>query len=463
MITFQCRCSHAFTVPDDEAGQSLQCPSCGLLVDVPTIEELRSLNEDGSYILNDPAAPPPAPRRKSREVKDTPQIVTPDSTDRRMSLDEFLKIGTSDDDLLEIRDEVRPGVPKHPKYDPVTGELILPIEVKAPKAAPPLVAQPVVLGYERAATGKRPASIWHPFVGMFELPNLVVCGVVTAIWYFNMILLVVGFTLLMPLVFVLALLLMTVAHFANVVDETGPTGTDEMPAPLRSANIYDDFIRPLMQVFAAYALAYSPIVLVNLYVTKLPWSVNFGLLAIFFMLVPALLLTLISSGALNNLVPHRALSVITASSWHYWVVTVTGFVATFAFALGSLFGMSAGDAVSRRLFTGPVGARATFFGLPNWLELVLAPIAVFIGVYAVHVFCWQLGTLYRLHHERFNWVLQKHEKTNTGRTDTLAQLHQYRQRQLETQHRKARANLSKRGAVSAHAEIPIAKPVDPKH
>src|SRR4051794_34717050 len=117
MITFRCRCSHPFEVADDRAGESFQCPSCGLLVDVPTLEDLAAMQDDGSYVLNDAAPPEVAPT-----FGDTPSIAARhDVKDRRLSLKEFLSIGTTDDDLLEIKDEIKPGIPKHPKYDPVTG------------------------------------------------------------------------------------------------------------------------------------------------------------------------------------------------------------------------------------------------------------------------------------------------------------------------------------------------------
>ena len=48
MIRFVCTCGHRLEVPDDEAGNSLQCPKCGLLVDVPTLSELQNFTEDGA-------------------------------------------------------------------------------------------------------------------------------------------------------------------------------------------------------------------------------------------------------------------------------------------------------------------------------------------------------------------------------------------------------------------------------
>ena len=40
MISFACRCKHRFSLPDDQAGGIIQCPDCGRLNDVPTLDDL---------------------------------------------------------------------------------------------------------------------------------------------------------------------------------------------------------------------------------------------------------------------------------------------------------------------------------------------------------------------------------------------------------------------------------------
>lgn len=436
MIEFRCRCSHLFSVADDRAGESFQCPSCGLLVDVPTLEELQAMQEDGSYTLTDVELPPD----DLSDVRSTPSVANKrDYKDRRLSLKEFLAIGTTEDDLLEIKDELKPGIPKHPKYDPTTGELIKPMDIKKPPQAAPLTAQPVVLGYEVKKKDGTP-SIWLPYREMFRLPNLLVCAIVSFFWlgvcFFSGVASI--FTLL-----VLPVLLVLIAHLANVVDETGPTGNDEMPRPLRGVSLFDDFIRPLGQVMFAYTLASAPIVLFNLYVQHLPWIANIGLAILFYTLVPALLMTLITSGALNNLVPSRALSVIGASSWHYWVTAALGWVSTATFGFATVFAASAGYTFLGIISKGQAARLGgTIFGVPHWVEIVLSPFVVFVAIYLLHVFAWQMGVMYRLHHAQFAWVLQKTDKSS--RTDTLAQLHRHRQRENEAKARKARENLEQR-------------------
>lgn len=466
MIQFRCRCSHAFEVPDEEAGTSLQCPSCGLLVDVPTLEDLPGLMPDGSFEVElSPTPledrPRPASLEYAKPSRRTPSRTEASGIDRRLSLEEFLKVGApEDDDLLPLKGEDRRPKPKslRPKYDPVTGELIRELAVSQPPQPAPLMAQPVTLGYERKKAGGKPITIWFPFAEMLALPNLVVCGVVTAMCFLQMVLGVSVPYLFLTILFPIALLLMVIAHFANVIDETGPTGTDEMPTPLRSGSLYDDMIRPLFQVMVAYVLAYAPIVFFNLYIQSLPWQVNLGLVALFFILIPATLLTMTTSGAANNLIPHRMFSVIGASGWHYWVVTAMGFAATVAFLNGLLWCLSIGATVMHRLFTGPVSTAKTLLGVPHWVEFLLAIVFMFAGVYLVHVFCWQMGLLYRFHHERFNWVLQKHDKTE--RSDVISQLHKHRQQELEAKAAAARRNLGDRAAGQRAVATPVARPAD---
>ena len=439
MITFYCRCSQRFDVPDDQAGESYQCPSCGLLVDAPTLDDAASIQDDGSYVLRESI---PRARQVLPDVADVANIVSRDDTsDRRLSLQEFLKIGTTEDDLLQIKGEVRPGVPTHPKYDPVTGELVVPIDIKRdPAEAAPLVAQAVVLGYETRKPERR-VTVWLPFPEMLRLPNLIVCTIVSFICYAALF----ATGALWPLiVLALPLLLMIVAHFANVVDETGPTRNDEIPRPMRGANLYEDVLRPLVQIFFAYFLANLPLLLINLYVSKLSPATDVGLTILFFALVPALLLTLITSGAVNNLLPHRALSVMSASSIDYWITAVFGYLATGLTLIAIGFAISSGDHFVGTISKGQAGGLSgtIFLAMPKWLETAIAPALMFAAMFLMHVFAWQLGILYRLHHDDFAWVLQKHDKT--ARNDTLAQLHRHRQQQMEEKARQARESLQRR-------------------
>jgi hypothetical protein len=96
-------------------------------------------------------------------------------------------------------------------------------------------------------------------------------------------------------------------------------------------------------------------------------------------------------------------------------------------------------------------------GLPPGTELLIVPVITFAAMYLVHVYAWQLGLLYRLHHEKFDWVWQKHEKSE--RTDVQAQLYLHRQKLLEAQ--AARARTAMEGRKAQQPKLPVAKPADP--
>jgi hypothetical protein len=448
MITFACRCSHKFSVEDDRAGESLQCPACGLLVDVPTIDDLPGLRDDGSYEFSDEAPLKGMPH----QMRDTPSILRRDSTDRRQSLKEFLNLGTSESDLLEIKDEVKPGIPKHPKYDPETGELITPLDVRKEVKPAPMMAIPMTLGYEHRAKSTQ-TSIFAPFAWMFRMPNVVACAVVTLFFLLTFILSSSAFLA----IFAPVLIVMLIAHFANVIDETGPTGNDEIPALLRSANIFDDFLRPCCQVVGAYIVAISPIILTNIYVRNLHPAVDFGFSIFMHLMIPAILLTMITSGAFNNLLPSRVFSVIIASGWHYWVVTAIGYVAVVGMFFAIYVGTKCGGALFHVLFRGPLTGVPSTFGVPIQFVLLASPFIVYAAMYLLHVYAWQLGLMYRLHHDQFDWVWQKHDKSE--RTDVQAQLHAHRQMMLEAKAAQARKAMEERQASTP--KIPVAKPADP--
>ena len=95
------------------AGGSLQCPKCSRLVSVPTLDDLNTLNPDGTYNL-DVVAEPEHPAEKRRGSRD--HMLPPDAaTPRSMGVQEI---------PLEAIEPARVA----PRYDPITGELIVPMK-----------------------------------------------------------------------------------------------------------------------------------------------------------------------------------------------------------------------------------------------------------------------------------------------------------------------------------------------
>src|SRR4051812_23125803 len=146
MINFPCHCGFAFSVPDDLAGGLIQCPRCKRLNDVPTLSDLAHLDESGIYKLDAPTTP--LVKEDTQRVQELTYVFTRERFDSQGNPIDLRP--TPEESLrgpepvpVEIDTSGGPGnVGKTPKYDPVTGELIRPVEVK-PDQKPPAEAVPV--------------------------------------------------------------------------------------------------------------------------------------------------------------------------------------------------------------------------------------------------------------------------------------------------------------------------------
>jgi hypothetical protein len=117
---------------------------------------------------------------------------------------------------------------------------------------------------------------------------------------------------------------------------------------------------------------------------------------------PAVLLTAITSGApLANLRPDRLLSVIRQCGGGYLVSVIACLLASGLY-LWLIVGL---EMIPRQwLSANP--------WLSNLNHFVVVYLLIWIAIYGVHFFAWHLGLLYRRHHERFNWALQRHIPAN---------------------------------------------------
>lgn len=432
MIVFNCACGHRFDLPDDLAGEELQCPRCARLVSVPHLDELANLEADGTLKVSE-VAPPADPlhlEHASRAFTRSTRDEHGNEIDLRPGVDAVLAAGTIG--IPQATDaEHQPGPPV---YDPFTGELIRPLQLKQePDATPPPHAIPVAkpaLGY---ATRHTPGEVLPSRFGLFALlarlflpSNFVVwllVGLVHAANLFLISLPLIG--LIYTFLCAVPLTLFCIAHLGNVIEETGPQEADELPVPLRNANIADDIWRPFVHVGIAVLLALAPTMVLRAAWPDAPTAAWWGTAAVFYLALPALLLTSTSSGALNNLLPHRALGVIPACGIGYLVSAVLLFVGVEALVAGSQMTLSVGKRVAVwMLATGPTPSIAPAYpSLAPVLENVLAVPTVLLGMYLLHAGAWFLGLLYRNHHADFPWVLQHHIST---RTDTVKLLEQRR-------------------------------------
>jgi hypothetical protein len=434
MISFKCRCGTRIQVNDDQAGDSLQCPQCHLAVDVPALDDLEHLDEDGNLKFADDIQPV---QKKLADNRKLPGFLEHEGNDRRMSVEEFLNIGIDEKTLSEIKGEVRPGVSKTPRYDPITGELLVPLDlVETEKVIDAGVAQPIpdpskTLGYARNPHAvKDPGfNLLSPFWLMFRAENVIVMFVLVIACLFAFVLQALpllqmfSVVLLTPLMFMLIL-----GHLGNVLDETGPNEKDDMPTLLRGVSFSEDIWRPFVQVFLASMVAILPFMVASIFFHKHRTSDGVVLLlaalALFAYAVwPAALLTSVCSGTLNNMLPNRMLGTIPVMGFgryvlitlvltaglHAFVYGVQGFMGSFQWIAAWMISPAAAVNVATRMW-----------GLPLWGAGLAGTGLLVLGIYLLHVGVWQLGLVYRKFHKQFPWVLQVFEKTD--RTDTLARL-----------------------------------------
>ncbi len=445
MIRFPCRCGQPLDVPASEAGGAIQCPVCGKLNDVPGLDDLAQIDRDGGYKVADdrPAADGRRDTDRSRQtihaLKNGGRDAHGRSRDLRPSIDEFLRAGTTADVPVEA-ETVRS---RRPKYDPLTGELVRPLGLAAERPVPAQAVRPdpsVPGGKRRLTYANRetpgtsvpprrlPMELFNPGnVTVMFFVFAFLCIQLFALRYIPVQLFVAGF------IFFACLSLAVVAHFGNVVEETGPGGKDELPAPLRDLNFGADIWSPAVHVLFAVFTCVCPGLFALLYVLRLarwgqtsavPTPVWLGvgavLLAVGAAAFPAMLLTATTAGsAVANASPPRLIGTIRACGWDYLISLILLAVAAPTLAAGLYYGATSADLPFGWQPGGRLGdAVGYLLGLP-----MLAA-----GVYLSHLFCWHLGLLYRLHHERFPWLFQRFEG---GRDDAM--------KQLETRRAESRA------------------------
>jgi hypothetical protein len=186
-----------------------------------------------------------------------------------------------------------------------------------------------------------------------------------------------------------------------VVEDVGREEIDEMPRPLRSMSVLEDLWFPFTNIMGALMLCYLPAILVYLGMDGgAGWRLFacYSLLTLGTILLPAVSLTLVTSGSLANLRPDRVLGVIQTAGVRYiplvlgWVVAITVYVM-------GVWGFNRGG--SGALFVG-MGMNKRFWALSLFLLM--------LGIYLMHAWCWQLGLFYRAKNASFPWVLQRHER-----------------------------------------------------
>jgi hypothetical protein len=409
MIHFVCICGEPFDVPAEMAGDQLQCPNCKRLVDVPGLGDISAFDEDGTVRLGEAIVPPSALKDKFRTFSHR--------DDLRPTLDEFLIAGTGDQVLAPKNRAV-------PKYDPVTGELILPVGIADDTPPPPPISSDPtapVLGYARttaALAEDRPTLHWWTVPwrllgGWSLMAMLFVWG---AHVFVNVGLIIPGFNIFFVLP-AFAIMLVIIAHYVNTIEEFGPNDRDAVPVLLRSVSLGEDVVGPLYRFGVSLLYAFFPLLAIAFfspagtfksYPVLLFAPLGWGLLVF-----PVTLFTMVCGGVVNNLLPNRLLSVVTAAPIRYLLASVVFYVALVGYgvALGRIEPASPTALV-------PSSSRDQFFRMIAHVSLTSA--IFFATVYLMHLAAAWLGMIYRAKHGDFQWVLQRHERVN--RSDVMGQL-----------------------------------------
>jgi hypothetical protein len=415
MIDFACRCSHRFSLPEDQAGGVIQCPQCHRLVDIPSLSDLTHIDQDGNYKFEGDIIPLAEPDRLDTLRRSFTRAHREDDgreIDLRPSMRDVMQAG-SEEMPYELADEVHPAPPK---YDPVTGELVRVLDVKPPEhpevraSEVPMAKRAVQYAMGDITPG---VGIWGIGLKLLEPVNLFVMSIIVFIHLLVQpvnIMMLAGFFLVIPLWIIgIGFIL---AHYGNVVDETGPAEKDELPRPLRDAQLYDDIWHPFTFLAGTIMICYGPVLLAWRF--GLPGVAMIMLAIVGTIFVPAVLLTLATSGTVANARPDRLLGVIGGCGVEYWISLGILIVGATLYALG-LWRFQIDTAM---LFL-PRRLSGFSASVPWWFEPWIAYPAFFMGIHMMHWFCWSLGAMYRAHHDRFPWIMQRHISTRLAERTQL--------------------------------------------
>ena len=368
-------------VGDALAGQAVQCPRCRRLTDVPaSAEEAAALLDDGTVALAKAGA-------KARS------IFRPDDRNERFTL------GYASADLTQGR--ILPSSLPPVESSHRTGEA-LGVRMNAAPRDP--------LAYRQDL-----AQLKHPFLSLpielFNPANMIVMGVVFVALLFVPLLGLLTYGGAFPLaLFAIVLLVIYVAHYVVVVTRTGPEEESELPTPLAEISLMEDVLRPLGHLLTALAISFGPSLLGFIY-GGWDWRhplciAAVALLPVAVLCFPAVLLTVIAGVTPLNLAPHRLMKVIALGGVPYLFAALVLLPLVVVLHVGTwiAFYEAILSGFDRSLFYA-VGTTSLMLSLP------IAAAFLTLSVYVGHLLPFWVGRIYRLHHEAYPWLLQRHEKT----------------------------------------------------
>ena len=399
MIRFSCICKFAFEVPAEMAGTQMQCPECHRLVDVPSMDELQGIGEDGAYRMSaaEPGTDPEHFERMRRAFAKEKVSEEGLEIDLRQTHEQFLAAGTEE----HYEDYSAGGTV--PKYDPETGELVRPLEVKGEPRVMPVIADAVPLAQTAlnyASPGVRVGySIWSPFLKLFAPINM---ASMFFVFLTHVFIAISVFSLFSRFIVELGAGLALIAHYGVVMEEIGIEELDEIPRFMRHFNIADDIWLPFARIFLAWMICFGPGWVVWMFWGNMKITHPAGLLAamgldavglVFF---PAIVLTTVTSGSFSNLRPDRVLGTIGRIGAKYAFFVVLYFVAITIYMVGFVATpIHVAEIIGKTPFL--VWLREGFI----WWGLLA------LGIVLMHWFAWLMGMAYRTGHMEFPWVFQQ--------------------------------------------------------
>ncbi|MGD0390211.1 MAG: hypothetical protein ABSC42_14790 [Tepidisphaeraceae bacterium] len=413
MIQFPCRCKHLFEFPDDMAGKQVQCPNCQLLVDIPSMDELSQLSEDGTFRVD--AAPAGRSPEQFEEMRRAFSRRKVDENglevDLRQTAEQIAAAGTNEpiDDFENF--------PTAPRYDPETGELLRPLQIRSDDSIPPHPSQiplaQTTLNYGTADPNAK-LSLCRPLLQLLTPINLAVMFFVLLTHLF---LILVSFSVLV----IFAILLIgtgLIAHYANVIEEVGVEERDELPRFLRQFNFTDDVLLPCAHVLLAWIICFGLGRVVWIVWAAENWPVrslypiSLALDSLGLVFFPAVVLTIVTSGSLLNLRPDRLLGTIAQIGPRYAYLVLLYAVAIAVYVFGVFATLWHAMFVYKFVISPialPPSAPTTWFS-----SLGAAYEMLIVGIFLMHYFAWLLGLAYRTGHEKFPWVFHHRQRIIPG-------------------------------------------------
>ena len=395
MIDFPCHCGYRFSVPEELAGGSLQCPDCHWLNEIPTLGDLASILPDGTYVMDRPeVSPPESLAGKFRAFSRSTHDDFGNPIDLRPTMRDIRRVGVTDPPPLEHPLEVSP------KYDPETGELIRPLHITVREGDGPggIPVAKASLSYATPGLIDRvyPARV---YLELFRPANTIV---MSFIFLFHLMIqaIMIVISVILPIAGLAFLVVAVIGHYGCVVEEVGREERDELPRPLRDLNLGEDIWFPFCNVMAALMLCYLPALSVMIWLPPESRHRLFfagSMLLLGTILVPAVLLTLLTGGTFYNLRPDRVVGIIVNAGASY-ILLVLGWVIAIATYSAGIIGVYVCVMVGWIIKTAVIPK-------PYWIGSFIALAG---GIYLMHAFCWQLGLLYRGRHTQFPWVYQHH-------------------------------------------------------